>query len=224
MGERNTRSLEAEGTGKSGGQTNNGASSATTENRGTGGGNTGKESAQRVPKLVAVEVPVTTEEKKKETEKKKRGRPAGSTKKNSKSPKKSDAKQISLLLVTISGILASRPGMEPFALTMEEANQIAEPLNNIISKNEAIAGMAGEYADHITLLVACITIFIPKYLLWKSLQPKKEKGEKKANGKPNEKGQTAGSIQLASRKSRTSHDGQTFDGNLSKLLPPIAGI
>ncbi|WP_434785687.1 hypothetical protein [Bacillus velezensis] len=125
--------------------------------------------------MVVVDVP--SEDKKEEPKKKGRGRPPGTTKKKAASKKKSaqmDSSQIKMLLLTTTAIFAARPGMEDFALTADEADQISEPLASILSKSEGIAGVAGEYADHIALLIACFTIFVPKFLMWKAKQPKKK--------------------------------------------------
>jgi hypothetical protein len=137
-----------------------------------------------------------------------------------------------MLLITVSGIISSRKGMDPFALTLEEANQIAVPLSAIMAKNEAVAGIAGEYADHIALLFACMTIFIPKYLIWRAMNPKTEKkGEKQTNVQPirpaagnNEKGTPNGSDKPITGRSTNSGNGSSFNGNLSDFLPAIAGI
>lgn len=126
---------------------------------------------KKQPKQVTIDVPSADNKDEKPTPKP-RGRPKGSgnkptPRKPSSAKTKIDAAQISVLLQTMTAILASRPQMAPFALTKEEADQIANPLANIMGKNDAFAEAAGEYADHITLLVAAITIFVPKFLMYK---------------------------------------------------------
>lgn len=209
--------------------TSTSASTTGTENGGRRRGrpSTSGKSDQKVPKVVSIDLP-GNEEPPKEKPKTGRGRPAG-TKKKPTAAKKADHTQISMLLLTVSGIMASRQGMEPFALTMEEANQIAIPLSSIMAKNEAVAGIAGEYADHIALLFACMTIFIPKYLVYRAMNPKTEKkGEKKTNvqpiREPNEKGQVTRSDKPVTGRAANSGNGQTFNGDLSSILPAIAGI
>ncbi|KTF58657.1 hypothetical protein AR691_19925 [Bacillus amyloliquefaciens] len=53
--------------------------------------------------------------------------------------------QLKMLLLTTSAIVAARPGMEDFALTADEAEQICTPLANIMAKSEGVAGVASEY-------------------------------------------------------------------------------
>lgn len=224
MGEKINRNLETEG--RTGPNTNPSTSPTSTSDGGRGRGRNpaSTESDQKLPKLVNVEIPGA--DGKKEETKKGRGRPAGTTKKKKTAApaKKGDPTQVSMLLLTVSGIMASRPGMEPFMLSMEEANQIAVPLSNIMAKNEAVAGIAGEYADHIALLIASVTIFIPKYLIWKSMQPKKEKKGEKHHAQSIEKGPTVRSDKQPSGQPRHTDLPQAFDGDLSQFLPAIAGI
>jgi hypothetical protein len=234
MGEKVTGNIggtSTEGTnGTTGGTSTSTNTTSPSNSRGRGRPPKNGESDQKIPRLVSVEVPGTEESK--EAPKGKRGRPAGNAKKKA-APKKADHTQISMLLITVSGIMASRKGMEPFALSMEEANQIAVPLSNIMAKNEAVAGIAGEYADHIALLFACMTIFIPKYLIWRAMNPKQEKkGENKNNVQPirpattgnNEKGPTPGSDKPFNGRSANTSNVASFNGDLSSILPPIAGI
>jgi hypothetical protein len=136
--------------------------------------------------VVVVETPSTEKDEKKKDEKPKRGRPSGTTKNKSSSTKKSapaiDGTQVKMLLLTVSGIIASRPNMEVFALSMDEVEQIAQPLTNIMSKNDGLRTVAGEYADHLALLIACATIMIPKLLIYQANNPKKK--EVKKNEQP----------------------------------------
>jgi hypothetical protein len=183
--------------------------------------------------MVAVEVPASEKEEKTDT-KKGRGRPKGSTKKKTTPPKakQGDSTQLKILLVTVSGILSSRPNMSAFQLTMEEAEQIAQPLSNILAKNEGVNAITSEYADHIALVVACLTIFVPKYFMYQATKPKEEKkknvqpfrkSERPAQPQP-EAGQTTGSHRPANGDNGTTHDVETFNGGLSNLLAPIAGL
>ncbi|HCN7007081.1 TPA: hypothetical protein N6134_005039, partial [Escherichia coli] len=124
------------------------------------------------PKPVSIEVKSETEP---QEEKKKRGRPAGTTTKKRETKKATppvNPTHFIVLLQTLSGIVASREGMSMFALSQEEATQIATPLANILAKNESVGEFTSEYADHIALLIACGTILIPKLLIYKATKPK----------------------------------------------------
>lgn len=251
MGERNTGSNKTEtGTGTNGGNTGNPPTTRTSNGgrgRGTGGSTEKKPTEKSVglsnvkePKIVSVDVPKTevkTVEKKPE-DKPKRGRPPGSTT-GKRPPAKAkaatiDHSHISILLVTMTGVMATRPNMQPFALTIEEANQIALPLANILAKNEGVANAASEYADHIALLFAAATIMIPKFLLYQATKPTKE-----TRGVPHEPGtgtvegnNNPGTINRSSeqtngKRTNPAHvqgTGNSFNGSIGEFLTPINGF
>ncbi|WP_145681815.1 hypothetical protein [Bacillus licheniformis] len=220
---------------ESGGKTGNtgNPTAGTSKTGGTGGrGAAGTKSKQKdiVPKLVMVDVPETTEEPKK-----KRGRPKGSGTKKKAAAKKSgevDAGQLKMLLMTTTAIIASRPGMEDFMLSEQEADQICAPLSNIMARSEGVAGVAGEYADHIALVIACFTIFVPKFLMWKSKQPKKEvkknaikpvrelpkQGRPKPEPERSAEGTSKGLNSAHAERSGESN-GKEFGGSLHQLIP-----
>jgi hypothetical protein len=193
-----------------------------------------------------VDVPGQENETEQEDKPKKRGRPPGSaTKKKTAAKKKSgqqmDKNQIKQLLQTVSLMTASRPGMEVWALTDSECDQIAEPLANILSKNEALSKMSEGSADAMALVMACFMIFIPKFLQWKATKPKKAKqGEKvnygtRTNDKRNgastneQTGKSGDNSRPSDRpvnlnKSNGSGNGQKFHGNLQGLIEPYGGF
>lgn len=84
-----------------------------------------------------------------------------------------NAEQISALILSVSTITASRPGLEMFALTQPEAMQIATPLANMIAKSEALS-KAGEYSDAIALVTACLVVMVPRLLVYNDQQKKKK--------------------------------------------------
>lgn len=249
MGKRDTGSIETEtGTGTNGGSSGN-TTTTRTSNRGRGRGTgttTEEKPAQKSvglsnvnePKIVSVDIPKTevkTVEKKTE-DKPKRGRPSGSTSKKPPAAKQKggvvDHTHISLLLVTMTGVLATRPNMHPFAMTLEEANQIAMPLANILAKNEGIASAASEYADHIALLFAAATIFIPKILIYQSMKPTKETRDlPHGTSTENTNGQaitSSGSSETINRQptnpAHVQGDSNTFNGSIGNFLAPVNGF
>lgn len=248
MGKRDTGSIETEGTGTGGGGTAENTPTARTSNRGrgrgTGGTTTEKPSEKGVglsnvkePKIVSVDVPkaeVKTGVKNEEV-KKPRGRPAGSTGKKPPAAKQKggtvDHTHISILLVTMTGVLATRPNMQPFAMTLEEANQIALPLANILAKNEGVANAASEYADHIALVFAAATILIPKVLMYQAMKPTKETRDipHAANGSTDGQAATTNrSSETIDRKPTNTTDVQSpngsFNGSIGNFLAPINGF
>lgn len=84
-----------------------------------------------------------------------------------------NAEQISALILSVSTITASRPGLEVFALTQTEAMQIATPLANMIAKSETLS-KAGEYSDAISLVTACLVVMVPRLLVYNDQQKKKK--------------------------------------------------
>lgn len=90
-----------------------------------------------------------------------------------------NAEQISALIVSMSAIVASRDGFEMFALSKVEANQLANPIANMIAKSEKIGALA-EHADAVALITASIVIFAPRIMM--CLDAKKEKAKRKKEG------------------------------------------
>ena len=105
-----------------------------------------------------------------ETPKKKQQR---KPRKKKEEPSTFNADQISALILSTSAILASRPGMEIWALRPEEATQLATPIANMVSKSEAMQNM-GEYADAIALVTASLVIFAPRAMVYHDQQKQKK--------------------------------------------------
>lgn len=212
------------------GGTSGDTSSATTQTKRKRGRPRKSETAETlVPRLVAVEVPGAEKEEKSESKSKK----STSKKKSTKKPAQVDSTQIQMILLTISGIVASRPGMEVWNLTADEAKQIADPLANILQKSEAVANVTSEYADAIALVSACVMIFIPKYFVWKSMKPKKPQNGAKINygnqstSQPTNQTRTnTGSHQSTSKQSTDgkSNVSQNFNGQLHTIIAPVTGF
>lgn len=230
------------GTKTSGGKQNGNSDSARTNNRGGRGGrgraaSTTSEKQSEVvhgladvkePKKVSVAVPAA-DDKKPAT---KRGRPSGSktkttSRRTTKKAASFDDGQLATLLTVTSGILGSREGFEIFALTEQEAKQIATPLAAIMAKNSALEKVAGEHADTIALVVAIASIYIPKFLLWQAMRPKKPK-QTKLEVQQNEQletGTSSANNQQPTGESKptanNSDDGATFAGSINELMSPL---
>ncbi|WP_215586111.1 hypothetical protein [Bacillus mycoides] len=171
---------------------------------------------------------VKKEEQRKAAAERKRKSRAAATNKKKAAPSIGDATQLKVLLLTTSQIIAAREGMSVWAMTEQEVDQIVTPLYSILSKNDGVGQVMGEYADHIALLVASFTIFIPKFMMWKASRPKKEETHY-ARPNPNskrEQGKQTGEASTSGRPSggQSTNNGTTFSGQLSQLIPPSAGI
>ncbi|HDR7311496.1 TPA: hypothetical protein QCX08_004004 [Bacillus cytotoxicus] len=184
--------------------------------------------------MVMVETPgsdeKSEEEKKKEEQRKKAAERKRKSRANAKKKASAlgDAQQLKILLLTTSQIVAARPGMEMWAMSETEVDQLVTPLYNILSKNEGVGQVMSEYADHIALIVAVFTIFVPKFLMWKAARPKKEVTHyaRKSTNSDGTQGQQAGKATTDNRPSRgqsANHD-TTFGGQLSELIPSSVGI
>ncbi|MCU5087564.1 hypothetical protein OCA23_30345 [Bacillus cereus] len=181
--------------------------------------------------MVAVDVPgqeKTPEEIKKEEQRKK----AAARKRNSRAAAKAkqsappmSGEQLKVFIVTASSIASARPGMEMWKLSMEEADQLVTPLSNLMAKSE-VGEAFGEYADHIALVIACFSIFIPKFMMWKATREVQQIDAKRIQdsgrtGK-NETGKTGASSGATSGESTSNG---AFDGKaLSSLIPATGSI
>lgn len=174
------------------------------------------------PKVVAVEVPNEVKETKA-----KRGRPAGSTAAKKKTPaaKQVDATHFIVLLQTLSNVIGTREGMHMFMLTKEEATQIATPLANIMAKNDAIGEFAGEYADHIALLIAAAAIFVPKFLLYQHMKKQQIQPLHQPKGEPQHERSLTRNDASPTKQNRDSDDVQSYvqplAGTINDVLSPI---
>lgn len=123
------------------------------------------------PADVPVILPTMTPEEKKKEQARIRAKKAREKKKAEKAAAEKAAsskdmfnnEQLSALLVTLSGVLAARPGFEHWALKDYEAKQIVTPLCNIVKANTKLEDL-GKYADHIALTIACVTILVPRII------------------------------------------------------------
>lgn len=160
-------------------------------------------------------------------ERKRKQRAAAANKKNS-SPSIGDATQLKVLVLTTSNIIAAREGMAMWAMSEQEVDQIITPLYSILSKNDGVGQVMGEYADHIALIVAAFTIFVPKFMMWKASRPKKEVTHyaRKSTNPEREQGKQTGEVATGSRPSggQSTNNSTTFGEHLSALVPPSAGI
>lgn len=187
MGRRNSDSIETEGNGTTAGAGSDSSTAGTGGVRGRSGrgtGGTAKAEAvvleQDLVKTVTVDVPgkdkaaaVDKEEDKKAKarerqrayrEKKKANGTAPSTKKTSVAASKADATQLKILLLTISNVMATRPGMEMWQLTPAEVDSIAQPLSNMMAKNEAVTSALEEHGDALALITAIAMIAFPRVM------------------------------------------------------------
>lgn len=186
--------------------------------------------------MVMVDVPgqeKSPEDTKKEEQRKaaaarKRKSRAAAANKKKAAPSLGDATQLKVLLLTSSQIIGAREGMAMWAMSEQEVDQIVTPLYSILAKNDGVGQVMGEYADHIALIVAAFTIFVPKFMMWKASRPKKEETHyARPNSNPERKqGKQTGEVTTSGRPSsgQPTNNSTTFGGELSQLIPSGAGI
>ena len=173
--------IEAAGTGAAGSE------STSTKAAGTGTGTgTGTPEEKGTSALV-----VLSEEEKKRQERNERRRQKyaeqkaenGQTVKPRKVNKKNassssvDAQSLKQIILTLSAVISERPKMKHWLLSDKEAESIATPISNMIAKSEKLSNM-GEYADQIALVMACITIIIPRIYISIRLEKEVKKIER----------------------------------------------
>lgn len=155
------------------------------------------------------------------------------TKKPAKKPaaKQADSSQLQVLLMTFSSVLASRPGFEMWRLTPEEIKSIADPLTNMMAKNDAIGNALEEHGDAIALVTAIAMIAFPRVLQMQAQKkqegvtlPSVQKGGKPhVTDEPRTKGHDEGKARSGGRgvDPEPSATREVFGGKLHDLIPSV---
>ena len=176
------------GTGGTGGDTTSSSSSDTRTTGGTGGTGTGGRTGGKTggAKEVVSTVADVEEEKRLERNRKRRERYAKQKAEGTQKPKKVNTKktkevidtnQIETLIKTISVMVSSRPGQEHWLLLDSEVKAISEPLTNILKDSNAFNSIS-EHSNAVALVIACITIILPRTIKSITDISKKKKQEK----------------------------------------------
>ena len=175
------------GTGGTGGDTKSKSPTNTgTRTGGTGGrtGGTGGTTANK-EKVISTMADVE-EEKRLERNRKRRERYAKQKAEGTQKPKKVNTKkakevidttQIETLIKTISVMLSSRQGQEHWLLLDSEVKALAEPITNILKDSNAFSSIS-EHSNAVALVIACITIILPRTIKSITDVSKKKKKEK----------------------------------------------
>lgn len=208
-----TRTETRTGTGGTGGDTksksptNTGTRTGGTGGTGTGGtgGKTGGEK-EVVSTMVDVE-----EEKRLERNRKRRERYAKQKAEGTQKPKKVNTKkpkevidtnQIETLIKTISVMVSSRPGQEHWLLLDSEVKAIAEPLTIILKDSNAFSSIS-EHSNAVALVIACITIILPRTIKSITDISKKKKKEKEVKKNVELRGSKTKNISNVKRDDRS---------------------
>ena len=175
------------GTGGTGGSTKSSSSTDTGTTTGrTGGGTGGRTGGKTTDKEVVSTMADVEEEKRLERNRKRRERYAKQKAEGTQKPKKVNTKktkevidttQIETLIKTVSVMVSSRPGQEHWLLLDSEVKAIAEPLTNILKDSNAFNSIS-EHSNAVALVIACITIILPRTIKSITDISKKKKKEK----------------------------------------------
>ena len=177
------------GTGTGGTGNTKGASATDTGTRtgGTGGTGTGGTGGKTTGQKEVVSTMVDVEEEKRlERNRKRRERYAKQKAEGTQKPKKVNTKkakevidttQIETLIKTISVMVSSRPGQEHWMLLDSEVKALAEPITNILKDSSAFSSIS-EHSNAVALVIACITIILPRTIKSITDLNKKKKKEK----------------------------------------------
>lgn len=178
-----------------------------TGGRTTGGGTGGKTTTEKevISRLADVE-----EQKRIERNAKRRERYAKQKAEGTLKPKKVNTKkkakeetlgteQVETLIKTISVMVSSRQGQEHWLLLDSEVKAISEPLTNILKDSNAFSSIS-EHSNAVALVIACITIILPRTIksisdinkkkkkekeVLKNVEPRRSKGKNNTNDKGN---------------------------------------
>ena len=177
---------------------------------GTGGRTGGKTTGEKevVSSMVDVE-----EEKRLERNRKRRERYAKQKAEGTQKPKKVNTKktkdvidtnQIETLIKTISVMVSSRQGQEHWLLLDSEVKALAEPLTNILKDSNAFNSIS-EHSNAVALVIACITIILPRTI--KSITDLNKKKKKEKEVKKN--------VELRGSKTKNISNVKRDDRNIS---------
>ena len=209
------------GTGGTGGDTKSKSSTDTgTRTGGTGGrtGGTGGTTANK-EKVISTMADVE-EEKRLERNRKRRERYAKQKAEGTQKPKKVNTKkakevidttQIETLIKTISVMLSSRQGQEHWLLLDSEVKALAEPLTNILKDSNAFSSIS-EHSNAVALVIACITIILPRTIKSITDISKKKKKEKEVKKNVELRGSKTKNISNDKRNNGNTAANDTHNG------------
>ena len=175
------------GTGGTGSAKSTSPSNTGTRTGGTGGTGTGGTGGKTGGEKEVVSTMADVEEEKRlERNRKRRERYAKQKAEGTQKPKKVNTKktkevidtnQIETLIKTISVMVSSRQGQEHWLLLDSEVKALAEPLTNILKDSNAFSSIS-EHSNAVALVIACITIILPRTIKSITDISKKKKKEK----------------------------------------------
>ena len=200
------------GTGGTGSTKSSGSTDTGTRTGGTGGAGTGGTGGTTANKEKVISTMADVEEEKRlERNRKRRERYAKQKAEGTQKPKKVttkkskeviDTNQIETLIKTISVMVSSRPGQEHWLLLDSEVKALSEPLTNILKDSNAFSSIS-EHSNAVALVIACITIILPRTIKSITDVSKKKKKEKEVKKNVELRGSKTKNISDAKRNDRS---------------------
>ena len=200
------------GTGGTGSTKSSSSTDTRTNAGGTGGTGTGGTGGTTTNKEKVISTMVDVEEEKRlERNRKRRERYAKQKAEGTQKPKKVNTKkskeiidttQIETLIKTISVMVSSRPGQEHWLLLDSEVKALAEPLTNILKDSSAFSSIS-EHSNAVALVIACITIILPRTIKSITDISKKKKKEKEVKKNVELRGSKTKNISDVKRNDRS---------------------
>ena len=209
----NRETRTSRGTGGTGNTTSSSSTDTGTRTGGTGGTGTGGRTGGKTDgekEVISTMVDVE-EEKRLERNRKRRERYAKQKAEGTQKPKKVnnkkakeviDTNQIETLIKTISVMVSSRQGQEHWLLLDSEVKALAEPLTNILKDSSAFSSIS-EHSNAVALVIACITIILPRTIKSITDLSKKKKKEKEVKKNVELRGSKTKNISDAKRNDRS---------------------
>lgn len=142
--------------------------------------------------------------------------------KNKKQTPALPVEQVDALIVSLSGIVASRPHCEHWLISEQEAHTISQPLCNILDKYE-VFNKVGTHSDAIALAVASVSVVLPRAMLSMAMimeGKKRARTGQTTDVAVKEKPPKAGSTELSGRTEQQhgrANDGSDGGSSLSFL-------
>lgn len=109
---------------------------------------------------------------------------AKKTTKKKQEPEVVDTKSIKMLLTTVFGLIASREGAAHWALSEAEAEQLAQPIHDILSDYAAVSDALSENSKYIALAMAAFAICTPRIMMSAAISKKKKEQSNGIIAKP----------------------------------------
>ena len=214
---------ETGASGGTGGDTKSKSSTDTGTRTGGTGGRTGGRTGGKTTgeKEVISTMADVEEEKRLERNRKRRERYAKQKAEGTQKPKKVNTKktkevietsQIETLIKTISVMVSSRPGQEHWLLLDSEVKALAEPLTNILKDSNAFNSIS-EHSNAVALVIACITIILPRTIKSITDISKKKKKEKEVKKNVELRGSKTKNISNDKRNNENTTANDTHNGS-----------